>query len=247
MVNVPIEPTDAATRGDPLARGLRAGQLEVRLARGAAEVDAIQALRYRVFYEEMTARPDAETRRRRRDFDAFDEICDHLLVIDHGEAGGADQVVGTYRLLRRSRVPAGGAFYTAGEYDISRLLAMDGEMVELGRSCVDPRFRSGAAIQLLLRGIGAYITHHACVAMFGCASLPGTDVDAMARQLAYLHHHHLAPETIRPIARPELRVAMDRLPADAKETDPFEHWQRANQWVKNGDTYTPRKDFAFAW
>lgn len=218
MVNVPIEPPEpAGPRQDPLARGLRVGRLELRLARGAAEVDAVQALRYRVFYEEMAARPDDEMRRRKRDFDAFDEICDHLMVIDHGEAGADDdgQVVGTYRLLRRSRVPPGRSFYTAGEYDISRLLALDGEMVELGRSCVDARYRSGAAIQLLLRGIGAYITHHGCVAMFGCASLPGTDVDAMASQLAYLFHHHLAPEDIRPRARTELRVAMDRLPAEA--------------------------------
>ncbi|MGH6720063.1 MAG: GNAT family N-acetyltransferase, partial [Alphaproteobacteria bacterium] len=147
-----------------------------------------------------------------RDFDAFDELCDHLLVIDHGKGG---QVVGTYRLLRRSRVPPGRSFYTAGEYDISRLLAVPGEMVELGRSCVDADCRSGAAIQILLRGIGAYIVHHGCVAMFGCASLPGTDVDRVADQLGYLYHHHLAPEDIRPRARPELRVAMDRVAASA--------------------------------
>ena len=216
MVNVPIEPPDApAPRQDPLARGLRVGRLEVRLAQGADEVDAIQALRYRVFYQEMAARPDAEMRRRQRDFDAFDEICDHLLVIDHGKAGTEPgTVVGTYRLLRRSRIPPGRAFYTAGEYDIDKLLSMDGEMVELGRSCVEATHRSGAAIQLLLRGIGAYVTYHGCVAMFGCASLPGTDVEAMAPQLAYLYHHHLAPEDIRPRARPELYVAMDRLPAE---------------------------------
>jgi putative hemolysin len=191
---------------------VRVGHFEARLARDAADVDAAQALRYRVFYEEMAARPSAEMSRRRRDFDDFDELCDHLLVIDHAKGG---QVVGTYRLLRRSRVPAGRTFYTAAEYDISRLLAHPGEMVELGRSCVDAGYRSGAAIQLLLRGIVAYVVHHGCVAMFGCASLPGTDVDAMADQLGYLYHRHLASEDIRPRARPELRIAMDRIAASA--------------------------------
>ncbi len=51
---------------DDIDSGLRAGSLEVRLARTAAEVDASQALRYRVFYEEMDAVPDADRARRRR-------------------------------------------------------------------------------------------------------------------------------------------------------------------------------------
>ena len=36
---------------------LRAGNLGVRVADSAAEIDAVQALRYRVFYQEMGARP----------------------------------------------------------------------------------------------------------------------------------------------------------------------------------------------
>src|SRR4029077_1730844 len=58
-----------------------AGDFEVRLAGNAAEIDAAQALRYRVFYEEMTAHPTPEMAATRRDFDAFDEVCDHLLVL----------------------------------------------------------------------------------------------------------------------------------------------------------------------
>ncbi|MGH6718445.1 MAG: hypothetical protein ACREER_03945, partial [Alphaproteobacteria bacterium] len=65
MVALPVEPAeDAAPKCDLLARGLRVGHLEARLARGPADVDAVQALRYRVFYEEMTARPSAEMRLR---------------------------------------------------------------------------------------------------------------------------------------------------------------------------------------
>ena len=61
------------------ARCLRAGSLEVRLAHGQADVDASQALRYRVFYDEMDALPAAAMAARRRDFDDFDDICDHLI------------------------------------------------------------------------------------------------------------------------------------------------------------------------
>ncbi len=70
----------------PLPESLgRIGSLEVRLAQTPGEVRAAQALRYHVFYEEMAAIADAATLAARRDRDAFDAICDHLLVLDHDE------------------------------------------------------------------------------------------------------------------------------------------------------------------
>ena len=179
---------------------LRAGHLEVRLAVDAADVDAAQDLRYRVFYEEMSAAPDAAMAARQRDVDRFDEICDHLLVIDHGRrpAGRDGVVVGTYRMLRRSVAMRHGGFYTAGEYDITALLAQNGELLEVGRSCVDEAYRNRATIQLLFRGIAAYVEHHDVALMFGCASLPGVYPAAMAMPLSYLAHNHLAPPALRP-------------------------------------------------
>jgi putative hemolysin len=47
--------------------------------------------------------------------------------------------------------------------------------------------------------------------MFGCASLPGTEPDAIATDLTYLYHNHLAPPAIRPRALPERYVEMRRL------------------------------------
>src|SRR5258708_29562259 len=94
---------------------IRSGSLEVRLAESAAEIDASQALRYRVFYEEMGAEPTPEMARRRRDFDSFDDVCDHLLVIDHARGEGAAAVVGTYRLIRREMAARCGGVSSASE------------------------------------------------------------------------------------------------------------------------------------
>jgi len=201
---------------DDIAAGLRAGSLEVRLARDDDEIAAAQGLRYRVFYREMSAEPSAAMAAAGRDFDDFDAVCDHLLVLDHAAPGRSDPViVGTFRLLRRSVARRFGRFYSADEYDIARLVAVEGEILELGRSCVDAAYRNRATIQLLLRGIGAYVARHRIVLMFGCASLPGVDPDALALPLAYLHHHHLAPSALRPRALPERHVPMDRLPREA--------------------------------
>ncbi len=209
-----MDMVEVVANGD-IVSGLRAGSLEVRLARTAAEVDALQALRYRVFYEEMDAVPDAARARRRRDFDDFDAVCDHLLVIDCERGADGTAVVGCFRLLRRSVAETLGRFYSADEYDISVLTALDGELLELGRSCVDANYRTRATIQLLLRGIGAYVQRYDIVLMFGCASLPGVEPQAVALPLAYLHHNHPAPPELRPRALPERYVDMDLMPPEA--------------------------------
>ena len=194
---------------------LRSNNLGVRIAVSAAEVDAVQALRYRVFYEEMGARPDAATAASRRDVDAYDAVADHLVVVDHDRGAGPEAIVGCYRLIRRAAAAKVGRFYSSAEYDVAKLINLPGEILELGRSCVAADYRTRGTMQLLWRGIAAYVLLHRVDLMFGCASLPGTDLDAIAPQLTYLWRNHLAPEEIRPRALPERYVAMDRMPPDA--------------------------------
>lgn len=207
---------DLGTRPESLRTGLRAGRLEVRLARDEAEILASQRLRYRVFYEEMRAWPSEAQAREKRDFDGFDPLCDHLLVVDTGVGDDPDRyVVGTYRLIRRSAAAAHGGFYTAGEFDISRIEALPGEILELGRSCVAPEHRNRPTMQLMWLGISAYVMHYDIGIMFGCASFGGIDVEAVAVPLSYLYHYHLAPEAFRPRALPDRYVDMSCLPKEA--------------------------------
>jgi putative hemolysin len=189
---------------------LRGGTLGVRIASTDAEIDAVQALRYRVFFEEMGAVPDAATVASRRDRDAFDAVADHLIVVDHAIGPGAAGVVGTYRLIREGGARRLGRFYSADEYDISMIESFPGSVLELGRSCVHAGYRNRAAMQLLWRGIAAYVFLHRIDLMFGCASLPGTDPDAIATELTYLYNHHLAPPAVRPRALPDRYVDMRR-------------------------------------
>ena len=209
------QPVDTAIKPERRHFGeLRAGHLGVRIASTASDLDAAQALRYRVFYEELGAVPDAATRAARRDIDVFDNVADHLLVVDHAIGPGSESVVGTYRLVQRQGADKIGHFYTEGEYDIARLLAFPGSLLELGRSCVDLQYRSRAVMQLLWRGIAAYVFHHQIDLMFGCASLTGTDPDKLGSELTYLYLNHLAPPALRPTALPHRYVDMRRIEAD---------------------------------
>lgn len=201
----------------------RIGSLEVRLARTVGEVKRAQELRYRVFYEEMSAIADARAIMTRRDSDAYDAICDHILVIDHAApepkpfGKSRPKIVGTYRVLRQSVAERHDGFYSAGEYDLAPLLDRHRglEFLELGRSCVLPAYRGKRTVELLWQGIWAYVLAHRIDAMIGCASLEGTDPSRLALPLSFLHHSCAADRDWSVRALPERYAAMDRMAPEA--------------------------------
>jgi putative hemolysin len=214
-------------------------RIEVRLARTPDEVEAAQRLRYEVFVREWGAQLETAGRGHDREADEYDALMDHLVVVD-AAAGG--RVVGTYRLLRQERLRGDAVFYSSHEFDLSPLLASGQRLLELGRSCVLREYRNGAVMQLLWRAIAAYIAEHRVELMFGCASLRGTDPEALREQLAYLHHFHLAPPEFRPVALADHRV---RVEAPARESieptralrslEPIvKGYLRAGAWVGDG-------------
>lgn len=204
---------------DPIS----AGNLIVRLAENEAEIIASQKLRYRIFCGEMGGKASPEIQRQERDFDEFDQVCDHLLVID-SEKQGDDAIVGTYRLLRREPMRAIGRFYSESEFDISALRDYKGELLELGRSCVAPDYRNRAVMTLLWRGIGMYVSLFNIKLMFGCASFTGADPQEHALALSYLYYNHLAPENVRLTALPDQYTKMNLIPKEqVKEREAIKH------------------------
>ncbi len=217
----PEPPADDAMIAPGEVLGVR-GDLSVRMAAGEDDIAASQALRYRVFYEEMSAVPDDQMRRVRRDQDGFDAICDHLLVIAPAGNSGektpilteGGEVVGSYRLLRQDVAARNWGFYTADEYDVEPLLkAKGGELnfLELGRSCVLRPYRTKPVIELLWQGIWKYVQTYHIDVLIGCASLEGTDPDRVAHELSFLHHKFRAPQPWRVRAQPDRYVEMNRI------------------------------------
>jgi len=196
----------------------RIGSLEVRLARSAAEVEAAQEIRYRVFFEEMGAHAGGLAGHDRRDCDRFDAVCDHLLVFDTALAGPAHRrIVGTYRLLTQEGAARAGSFYSDDEFELKRLIARHpGErFLELGRSCVLPEYRSKRTIEVLWQGIWAYVSENSIDVMAGCASFPGTVPAAHAEALSYLAHHCRIGADFAISAVPGRYASMDLMPAEA--------------------------------
>jgi len=194
----------------------RIGSLEVRLARDPEEVAAAQAIRFRVFCQEMGAKSSQGVEE--RDADRFDTICDHLLVVDTALPGmERDRIVGTYRLLPQEQALAAGGFYSEAEFELGKLIARHPErrFLELGRSCVLPAYRSKRTIELLWQGIWAYCRRKGVDVMTGCASFHGTVPAAHAEALSFLSHFCQADGLWSIRAKPERYVSMDLMPLEA--------------------------------
>jgi len=180
----------------------------VCLATQAQHIRAAQRLRYRVFVQELGGGGPMVDHGAALEADRFDPWADHLLLLDRalpGEIG--DQAVGVYRLLRADQAAQAGQFYSEDEYDLSALRRGGRGLLELGRSCVDARYRGGDALLHLWQGLAGYVADHGIEIVFGVASFHGTDTARLAEPLSLLHHRHLAPPALR--ARSLRHQAMD--------------------------------------
>ncbi|WP_298256119.1 GNAT family N-acyltransferase [uncultured Litoreibacter sp.] len=177
-----------------------APKFETRLAKNEAELQASQHLRYKVFVEELGGTGQGVDHDAQLEQDAFDAMFDHLILLDHNRPPEQGQVVGVYRLQRSDALPESARYYSEAEYDLSPLKASGRRLLELGRSCLHPDYRGGAGMFHLWQGLSDYIGAHRIEVLFGVASFHGTDVQAVAQSLSYLHQCHLAPAELRPKA-----------------------------------------------
>jgi len=187
----------------------------LRLAETKTEVTQAQNLRHRCFF------PGADPHG--LDQDKFDEIADHLIAIDKSN----DSVVGTYRFMRQEHASEAGRYYSESEFDLGFLRKLQGNKLELGRSCVDPAYRKSGVATLLWLGCGAYVYAYDIDVLFGCASFSGVDPTKHAQALSYLHYELPPPDglavkaltsqvvntNILPESQVDQRKALDEMPS----------------------------------
>ena len=148
----------------------------VKIAETDFEIKKAQHLRYKIFFKNKKAKNKPINNLFKRDFDFYDKVSDHIIIIDNN-INNYENVVGTYRLLRGNFAKIYKGFYTEQEFDISNLKKhfSNSNMLELGRSCVHTDYRSGIILKLLWQGISNYINNYKIKILFGCASFHGTD------------------------------------------------------------------------
>ena len=182
----------------------------IRIARTDADLKAAQRLRYDVFVRELGGGGDMVDHESGLEIDRFDPFFDHLLAEDTSTG----EVIGVYRLLRDDQAAQVGQFYSEDEYDLSVLKNSGRKLLELGRSCLHPKYRGGMAMFHLWSGLSDYVEQHGIEVLFGVASFHGTNAAELAEPLSMLHHNHLAPMELRVSAQPDHFQSMDLIAAN---------------------------------
>ena len=208
----------------------QARRLSVGLATSAQERRAAQRLRWRVFAEELGAKlnsPEPGI-----DQDIFDAYCDHLVVRD------GDEVVGTYRLLPPEAAKRIGLYYSETEFDLIRLRGIRDRMVEVGRSCIAPAYRSGTVISLLWSGVARYVLASGHGYLAGCASIGLADGGKVAAALQR-KEEHLAPVEYR--VRPRRRLPARDAPLQGTSSLPplVKGYLRCGAWICGEPAWDP--------
>lgn len=209
----PIGMEPAAHRSERESAHPHSVRLAAQWARHQDDVRAAQRLRWRVFVDEMGAHVEpAAGCPPEHDIDRFDDHCEHLIV-RAVESSGASRVVGTYRVLTPAAARRTGGLYTDLEFDLGRLHGLRPRMAELGRSCTDPQWRTGAVIMLLWAELARLMQRDRLDLMIGCASVPMRDGGHVAASLwKRLRRSHAAPDEHR--VSPRLPLPVDELRCD---------------------------------
>ena len=169
-------------------------------------------LRHDVFLQELLGRTNTNL----VDQDAFDDVCDHLVIIEKSTG----RYVGTYRFISSA---FSESFYTQTEFDLGNITSTEGDKLEMGRACIHPDFRSGFTFIALWKGLAGYISKHPVNQLFGCSSVMTTDVETTAQIIDFLkrHGHYSATYHCHPLAHYVLE-GLDNALEIVEQQDPSE-------------------------
>lgn len=229
-----MQATDQSSALHPQSSARKAArpQLSVSLAHSADEIREAQRLRYRVFAGELGAK--LPTRNPGVDEDIYDPFCEHLLVRDDKSG----EIVGTYRILSPENARRVG-YYSENEFDLTRLQHLRPQMVEIGRSCVHPDYRSGATITLLWAGLAKYMLENNYQYLIGCASISMADGGHAAASLYNRLESELCPLEYRVFPRCPLPLAALRQDIPAELPPLIKGYLRAGAWVCGAPAWDP--------
>jgi putative hemolysin len=144
------------------------------------------------------------------DCDQFDAYCRHLIVRD----SATGEVVASTRVLLDADARRLGGFYSESEFDLDALIARCGPLMEIGRTCVHPAYRRGAAIAVLWSGLAKFFDLREYRRMIGCASIPMRDGGAEAlAAYQWLVQHELVIDSFNVRPRLPLPVLAGTTPA----------------------------------
>lgn len=155
------------------------GFYSARSADDAGDLAAAQNLRARAF----------PSRNGALDQDEFDEFCNHILIEDVGTG----KLVCCFRFFHVKTTDDLSKSYSSQYYHLASLNAFPGQMLELGRFCIDPDCSDPAILRVAWSVITRFVDDNAIALLFGCSSFAGLEFNKHKDAFVLLKDKHLAP------------------------------------------------------
>ncbi len=165
-------------------------KLTLEITTNETDIKQSQRLRHQIF----SSKAAIHHTDRALDVDHFDHYCFHLIVRDYRTR----EIVASTRILTDQMARLAGGYYSETEFQLNNILNLQGRSMEIGRTCVHPDYRDGAAITLLWKGLSRFMVLHEFEYLFGCASIGMEDGGNQARIIMdYLRDNHMSNEQLR--------------------------------------------------
>lgn len=194
------------------------GRYKARLAAGEDDVVACQRLRHLTFLEErgLAVEPGI-------DADEFDPLCRHVMVEDQRSG----KLVCCFRMMPLENGSEIGRSYSARYYDLDKLAAYPGRLVEMGRFCIHPAWKDPQILRVAWRAMTGFVDEERVDLLFGCSSFHGVEAEEYADAFALLKERHIAPRRWLPrvkapnvfrfarrlkLRTPDMKLALGRMP-----------------------------------
>lgn len=158
----------------------------IKTVENSEELEKVLHLRYEIFYKERINKTCFIS----IDFDKFDLISDHLIIIDKE----TDLIVATYRFIS-SRFS--GTYYSETFFNIDNVKRMPGVKLEIGRACVHAKYRNGPVMVLLWKGLSEYMKEVCAKYVFGCSAIQTTNIVEVSLLYKYIKDMYLSSDNLR--------------------------------------------------
>ncbi len=168
---------------------LEIGRYRLRMAETGEDRAAACRLRFKVFNIEL-GEGLASSYETGLDTDAFDLVCEHLLVEDRVDR----RIVGTYRMQSGATAARNLGYYSEQEFSFAPYEPLREGILELGRASIDREHRTPEVLTLLWRGIAQYATDMGLRYLIGCSSLSSKDPAEGWQMYRQLEHYRVSPE-----------------------------------------------------
>ncbi len=141
------------------------------------------------------------------DQDEFDDVCQHIAVWD-----GA-QLAATSRVLLPEGARRMGCYFSSTEFDLGELVRKHDNILEIGRVCVHPDYRSSPAVTMMFRFVTWLALHTKVNYLMGCGTLFERRPERVHAIAQILRKRGLVDDIgvtpIHSVPRPEAGVADD--------------------------------------